>query len=184
MKRTTALLLGLAFGAVPALAAPAAAQDAAGAATPAPMTAIRGSWQQMTAWVTAAAEQVPDSLYAYRPTPEVRSFGELIGHVAGSQNMICAVALGEAAPEEDAVEKSRTTKAELVQALKESTAYCERAYGQPLETTYQPATIFGMEGTRFSVLTLNATHNAEHYGNIVTYMRLNGMVPPSSQPRQ
>ena len=129
-----------------------------------------------------AAEDVPESLYGSRPTAEVRSFGELIGHVAGAQNLICAAALGEPARTEDEVERSQTTKAGLIAALKGSTEYCGRAYAQTDAASQQRTQLFGAERTRLFALTLNATHNAEHYGNLVTYMRINGMVPPSSRP--
>jgi len=139
-------------------------------------------WQQMTGFVTQAAEDVPESLYSYRPTAEVRSFGELIGHVAGAQNLICGAALGEAGRSEDEIERTQTTKAGLIAALKASTEYCGRAYAQTDAASQQRTQLFGAERTRLFALTLNATHNAEHYGNIVTYMRINGMVPPSSRP--
>lgn len=180
MKHRLFLLLGLSL-----TAAPAAAQTQASAPAPdASVATVRAVWQTMAGYVTAAAEQVPDSLYAYRPTPEVRSFGQLIGHVAGAQYMFCAAALGDSARAEDDIEKSRTTKAELVQAMKESTEYCNRAYAQTDAATQQPIQLFGSERTRFFALVLNAAHDGEHYGNLVTYMRTNGLVPPSSQPRQ
>jgi uncharacterized damage-inducible protein DinB len=162
--------------------APLAAQTqkTASAANPAVSTA-RMLWQQPTAYITTVAEELPDSLYAFRPTPEVRSFGQLIGHVAGAQYLICAAALGEPAREEDEIEKTRTAKAELVAALKASTEYCTRAYGQTDRAAQQRTKLFGQEGTRLFALGLNATHNAEHYGNLVTYLRLKGIVPPSSR---
>jgi uncharacterized damage-inducible protein DinB len=164
------------------MGAPLSAQNrkAADATNPAVST-LRMLWDQPTAHITTAAEELPESTYAYRPTAEVRSFGQLIGHVAGAQNLICAAALGEPAREEDEIEKSRTTKAELVAALKASTEYCARAYGQTDKAAQQSTKLFGQARTRLYALGLNATHNAEHYGNIVTYLRLNGIVPPSSR---
>lgn len=158
---------------------PAAAQTDA-AANPAVNTA-RMIWEPMIGYITAAAEELPESTYAYRPTPEVRSFGQLIGHVAGAQYLICAAALGEAPREEDAIEKTRKTKAELVAALKASTEYCGRAYSQTDKAAQGKTKLFGQERTRLYALGLNATHDAEHYGNLVTYLRLNGIVPPSSR---
>jgi uncharacterized damage-inducible protein DinB len=131
--------------------------------------------------ITVAAEELTDADYAYKPVATVRSFGELIGHVAGSQFMICAAALGEPQPAEDAVERRAKTKAALVQALKESTAYCARAYAIPASAAGVPVTLFGSPSTRVGALALNAVHDGEHYGNIITYMRMKGMVPPSSR---
>lgn len=138
-------------------------------------------WQQLTGYITAAAEELPESSYAYRPTEQVRSFGQLVGHVAGAQNMICAAALGEPQPAEDAVEKAANSKAALVAALKASTEYCARAYAQTDAAAQGKTKLFGQEQTRLYALMLNATHNGEHYGNMVTYLRINGIVPPSSR---
>ena len=138
-------------------------------------------WQQLTAHITTVAEESPEALYSFKPTPEVRSLGQLIGHVAGAQNLICAAALGEPARQEDEIERSQTTKAGLVAALKASTEYCARAYAQTDAAAQAKTQLFGQEQTRLYALMLNATHNGEHYGNMVTYLRINKIVPPSSR---
>jgi uncharacterized damage-inducible protein DinB len=138
-------------------------------------------WEQPTEYITTVAEELPESTYAYRPTPEVRTLGQMIGHVAGAQNLLCAAALGEPARAEDEVERTRTTKAGLVAALKASTKYCARAYAQTDRAAEQMTKVFGQDRTRLYALGLNANHNAEHYGSLVTYLRLNGIVPPSSR---
>ena len=74
------------------------------------VAAAGNAWNSVANYLQKAAEQFPDSAYGFKPTPEVRSFGELIGHVAGSQQMFCAAALGEPQPEEDAVEKSAKSR--------------------------------------------------------------------------
>jgi uncharacterized damage-inducible protein DinB len=162
------------------VAAPLAAQ-APQSSDNASVAAARQMWEMMTNYVTQAAQDMPEEKYAYRPTPEVRTFGEIIGHVAGAQNMICAAALGEPPRAEDEIEKSAKTKAALIQALQQSTEYCGRAYQQADAATRTPIQLFGMNMTKFHALVLNATHNGEHYGNLVTYLRMNGMVPPSSR---
>lgn len=141
----------------------------------------RQSWDMVTGYITRAAEQMPESQYRFRPTPKVRTFGELIGHVAGAQHMICASALGEPQQSEDNIEKNVKTKAGLVAALKASTEYCARAYAQTDQQSGTMTTLFGSAHPRIFSLILNATHNGEHYGNLVTYLRIKGMVPPSSQ---
>lgn len=162
------------------MAAPLTAQEAPAAANAAVST-VRALWEPMVGYITAAAEELPESTYAYRPTPEVRSFGQLVGHVAGAQYLICAAALGDPPRNEDDIEKTRKTKSELVAALKASTQYCTRAYGQTDKAAQQKTKLFGQERTRLYALGLNATHDAEHYGNVVTYLRLRGIVPPSSR---
>src|SRR5215813_5126164 len=79
--------------------------------------AARLNWESNRTYITQSATDVPENLYSFRPTPDVRTFGEIIGHVAGAQTMFCAVVLGEKVPEEDAVEKAAKTKAALLDAL-------------------------------------------------------------------
>jgi uncharacterized damage-inducible protein DinB len=158
----------------------AQAEKAGNIGNPAVSTA-RMLWEQPTEYITTVAEELPESTYAYRPTPEVRTFGQLIGHVAGAQYLFCAAALGDPARREDDIEKTRTRKADLVAALKASTQYCTKAYAQTDRAAQGATKLFGQERTRLYALGLNANHNAEHYGNIVTYLRLNRIVPPSSR---
>ncbi|MFL5541860.1 MAG: DinB family protein [Longimicrobiaceae bacterium] len=170
-------------------AATAAAQAPGRAVDPAPsaVAGVRELWQTSRDYILAAAEQLPESEYAYRPTPEVRTLGQLFAHVAGSQRMLCAMALGER--NESAA--SGTTKADVVAALRASNDYCARAYaisdadamGLAAPSDSISASLLGSSRTRFYVLAMNAWHDNEHYGNIVTCMRLRGLVPPSSQPR-
>jgi uncharacterized damage-inducible protein DinB len=84
-------------------------------------------------------------------------------------------------PAEDAIEKTAKTKAALVAALKASTAYCEKAYALAPAKFADSIEMFGGKQTKIGALMLNAVHDGEHYGNVVTYMRLKGMVPPSSK---
>ena len=98
--------------------------------------------------------------------------------------MFCAAALGETVPKEDDFEKRTMSKTELVQALDESNVYCARAYALPSSQLDGPVEMFGQRMTKGGILILNATHDNEHYGNVVTYMRMLGMIPPSSQPAQ
>jgi uncharacterized damage-inducible protein DinB len=157
------------------------AQTSAGAADQSVGT-TRALWQQLSGYVTQAAEDMPEAKYGFKPTPDVRSFGELIAHVAGSQYMFCAAATGDSARAEDDIEKKKMTgKAELVAAMRASNEYCARAYHQTDDASAAKVKLFGQEQTRLYALMINATHDAEHYGNIVTYMRLNNMVPPSSK---
>ncbi|HEX7979023.1 MAG TPA: DinB family protein [Gemmatimonadaceae bacterium] len=173
--RRLVLTLALALP-IPALAQKAPAADPA-------VAAIRSQWEAQAAYLLRAAEQMPEADYAFKPVATVRSFGQLIGHVAGAQNAMCAMALGEPEKSEDEIEKSTTAKAQLVAALRASSEYCRRAYAQTDAAAIAEATVYGEKQTRIAALALNATHDAEHYGNVVTYLRIKGMVPPSSQPR-
>jgi len=161
-----------------------AASPLAAQGSPASATAnARMLWEDVAGYLVQSATDMPAEKYGYKPTPAVRSFGELIGHVAGSQNMFCAMALGEKPPAEDAVEKAATSKDALVQALKASNDYCRKAYMLSDDALAGTMDVFGRQRSKLFVLMMNATHDNEHYGNIVTYLRMNGMVPPSSRPR-
>lgn len=161
--------------------APAPALAQAAAANPA-VEANRMLYQQVKGYLTRTAEQMPAADFAYRPTAEVRSFGQLIGHIANAQYAICAAALGESSPSTENIEQARTSKEALVEALRGSFTYCDRAYQQTDAAAFQSTTLFGQPRSRLGALALNVSHNFEHYGNLVTYLRMKGMVPPSSQP--
>ncbi len=136
-------------------------------------------------YILRAAEKMPDEHFGFRPTPDVRTFAQLLGHIADGYRLVCATAVGDPLPTDiQQIEKSRTTKAELITALQDSTTYCDRAHDQ-LAGVKGTEIIdwFGGRHPRVSVLFFNSSHAWEHYGNVVTYMRLKGLVPPSSEPR-
>lgn len=133
-------------------------------------------------FLVKAAEQMPEEHYGFKPTPEVRSFGQIVGHVAGSMYFFCSTGAGEANPKQGVdIEKTVTDKAGLVQAIKDAFTYCDKAYQIGDAKGLEPVEFFGIKTNRLGALAFNAGHNYEHYGNIVTYMRLKGLTPPSSQ---
>jgi uncharacterized damage-inducible protein DinB len=134
--------------------------------------------------VVASAEKMPEENYSFKPTPEVRSFGELVGHTADAQFGFCSEVAGEKPPVAD-IEKTKTTKADLVKAVKDAAAYCDKVYGA-MTDEQAPALVnaLGRQMAKLTVLTINTAHLDEHYGNMVTYMRLKNIVPPSSEPRK
>ncbi len=161
------------------VAGPIAAQSSAG-----PVAASNAVWTSTINYIIKSAEQMPEALYSYKPTPEVRSFGQLIGHVAGAQYVYCSAVLGDRRASEGDIEKTKTSKADLVAAIKASTEYCKKAYMISDAQAQGMTKVFGSDATKLRALIGNASHDAEHYGNIVTYLRMNKMVPPSSQPGQ
>ena len=142
----------------------------------------RGLYSFMSGAVIRAAEKMPEGNYSFKPTPEVRSFGQLVGHEADANYMFCSLAAGEANPSKD-IEKTKPSKADLVAALKDAVAYCNKAFdGMTDAKGGETVKIFGrMNLARLTVLSLNTAHTDEHYGNMVTYMRLKGLVPPTSE---
>lgn len=156
------------------------------AQTAAPPNSMIGSvgrsWKELSGYIARAADQIPESDYGFRPTPTVRTFAQLIGHLADGQFIICAAALNETPKAVEGDWEKKTGKAELTAAFKASNEYCARAYAQADAAGSMRTKLFGQDATRFDALVRNAVHDGEHYGNIVTYMRVKGMVPPSSQP--
>jgi uncharacterized damage-inducible protein DinB len=162
---------------IAAVAAPAAAQN--------PVTAgMKMQYDMVKANITKSAEKVSEDLYSFKPTPEVRSFGQIIGHVADANYMFCSNASGAKGPE-GSIEKTKTSKADLQKALADSFAFCDTAFGGMTDAKgAESVNLFGMAQTRLSVLGFNTAHDFEHYGNLVTYMRLKNIVPPSSEQRR
>lgn len=129
-----------------------------------------------------SAEKVPEEYYSFKPTEAVRSFGQILGHVADSQYYFCSVARGEKDPNPN-IEKTKTSKVDLIAALKDAFAYCERSYDGLTDTSGAQTVKFrGMDVPKLTILIVNNGHLSEHYGNLVTYMRLKNIVPPSSDP--
>jgi uncharacterized damage-inducible protein DinB len=146
--------------------------------------AVKAQLAQIKNPVTRTAEKVPEDLYSFKPVPEVRSLGQLIAHIADGNFGICGAASGMKPPM-SGVEKSTqgNGKAALQKALAASFEFCEQAIAamddkKGAETV---KTFLGVQ-PRLGVLAFNNSHVNEHYGNLVTYMRRKGIVPPSSEP--
>lgn len=140
--------------------------------------------------ISKSADKFTEADYGFRPSgvsTEVRTFGQLLGHLADSNYFYCSRAKGEANPSKAQIEKTVTAKADLVKALAESFAYCDTVYGSLTDAKLSEAiTVTGPNNTtrqiaRGQVLIANFAHNTEHYGNLVTYMRAKNIVPPSSE---
>ncbi|MBI4419420.1 MAG: hypothetical protein HY560_01230 [Gemmatimonadetes bacterium] len=136
---------------------PSGAQDAA--------PALRTSFGKAAGWITKAADLVPADKYGYRPAPSVRTFGQLIAHIADEYTYYCTLAAGRNVEWSDAIEKGSTGKTAIAQKLKGALDLCNGAYGG---------------GGKADALIDNLADAYLHYGNVVTYLRLLGLVPPSS----
>jgi uncharacterized damage-inducible protein DinB len=144
------------------------------------IASVKLMYDGVKGYIIKAAAQVPEDKYKYQATKDVRTMGQLFGHIANASAMICNAASGMTAGASTDAEKL-TTKAELEKALAASFATCDHAFQMITATSAnEPVTLFGQKHTRIGAMAFNNGHNFEHYGNIVTYMRLNGMVPPSS----
>ena len=128
-----------------------------------------------------AAEKMPEENYSFKTVPEVRTYGQIIGHIADIQVMLCALAKGE---DKKSDSSGKTSKADLTAALKASFDYCDGVYNSMTDATgAQKVKMFGRELTRLGVLNFNISHDNEMYGTAVAYLRIKGIVPPSSDRR-
>jgi len=171
----------------PSPAAQAPAAQAAPAAPPAhPLSAtLKSMWDGLKLNLVQSAEKMPEADFGFQPTKEVRTFGQLIAHVANSSFSYCARGKGEDNPNKDDFEKTATTKAAIVKALNDAVAYCDGVYGGMTDAAAMELVKAGQNlvpKARF--LITNISHDNEHYGNLVTYMRLKGLVPPSTERAQ
>ena len=128
--------------------------------------------KQVSDWLERAAQKMPEEEYAFKPDPGARSFGLIVGHIADANYLFCSAVLGENNPSAG-IEKGKTTKAELTSALHDAFAYCNRAYDNLTDAdANQTVKAFGQERNKLGALWFNASHNLEHYGNLVVYLRL------------
>ena len=157
-------------------------QQAPDASRPA-VAAARANWISAHNYIVRSAEQMSEADFAFKPVATVRSFAQIVAHVADDEIGWCAQILGEPLKQTQ-FEKTLTAKADVVKAIKDAGTYCERAYAMTDGDAAAVTTIWGGQQAKIRGLMDNAAHDWEHYGNIVTYMRIKGMVPPSSQQTQ
>lgn len=194
-------LVALAF-AVSTLAGSASAQrpdfPAAGAANPA--TASYVTFYNIARQnILEGAEAMPEKDYAYRPTADVRTFAALVAHIADAQYIFCSSVRNQPNPNgtnlkpgdvTQTIEQSKKhSKAEMLAALKQAFAYCDPIAASTTDANWSDVVrLNGAERPAATPLTLINVHLWEHYGNMVTYLRLKGVVPPSTartqQPRR
>ena len=174
MKRMLMLTIGMAM-----TTGTLAAQSGGGIA---PHVAIlKTQAETVRSLVLRTAEKVSEDVYSFKPTPEVRSLGAVLGHIADGNNLLCGMANGDKAAPNQANEK-KTTRADLVAGLKASFAACDKVFGGTTDANASaPVDFFGQKQTRLGMLAFTNSHMWEHYGNLVTYMRLKNIVPPSSE---
>ena len=142
----------------------------------------KGLYAGLKAILVRSAEKMPEKNYGFRPTKGVRTFGQILGHVADSQYFFCSPVRGEKNPALK-IEATKTSKAALIAALNDAFAYCDKAYeGLTDSSGTELVKVMGRDTPKLGALNINSVHTVEHYGNLVTYFRMKGIVPPSSEP--
>jgi uncharacterized damage-inducible protein DinB len=142
---------------------------------------VRQAYRGVRNNILRSAEKMPAEKYNFRPAPRVRTFGQILGHIAQEQYLFfCGPVKGEQKAAD--IERTKTEKVELISALKESFAYCDSAYDAMTDTSaVQIVNSGGKRNMKLRLLWMNVVHDESHYGNIVTYLRINGIVPPSTE---
>ncbi len=187
MKRVfIVMLLGI------VLAIPAVAQTGQQTSPKDPMaTWLHNAFNTNRKNIEKSAEKVSEDLYGLRPGPqeEVRTFGQILGHLANFNYLWCSQAKGEKNPGQGSDFEKLASKAALLRALSDAFTYCDTAYAALTDASgLEVITVTQESGRkaqvpRMSLLVLNYGHNNDHYGNLVTYMRIKSIVPASSEPR-
>jgi uncharacterized damage-inducible protein DinB len=141
---------------------------------------VKQSYTSVKNNLLKAADKMPDENYSFKPTPEVQTWGQRVAHMADSNIGTCARLKGE---QKSVGAASKTSKADLVAALKESFAYCDAVFDAATDADAVQMVNAGRGGQRskISVLWGLVAHDNEVYGAMGVYMRLKGIVPPSSE---
>ncbi len=158
VRTTLPLLLIGAMSCLQAQTSPASSQS---------IEALHGGFVEVAGWITEAGKRVPAAQYDYRPAESVRTLGQLIGHIADGNAFFCGKAAGGNPEWAETVALSGAGKDELLQKLEASIAACTKAYHTS-------------NAARVRELVANLGHASLHYGNLVTYLRMLGITPPSS----
>ena len=150
---------------------------------------VARSFNIFSNYLVMAAEMMPESGYGFRPTPDVRTFGEQINHATASHYSFCSQAGLPSGVQKQAVPNlsAVTSKPDIVKALRASIAYCDRILAAASEE-WLSEVVPGLGGSssgripamRAHAFIYNAVHSAEDYGTITTYLRMQGVVPPST----
>jgi len=181
MRAAIYLMFACALTASPAFAqAPPAAQG--GQKVPL-SEGLRRSYNTLKMNLTEAGQKFDEASYGYTPSPDIRGYGAQLAHVANSQFNACAAAKGEANPHQGTnLEKTKTTRADIIQALADSFAFCDAAFANLTDQSALELVLQGQnEVARGSVLTNLIVHGNEEYGILTVYLRSKGMVPPSTE---
>jgi uncharacterized damage-inducible protein DinB len=147
--------------------------------------AAQATYRSIKDAILRSAAKMPAEHFDFRPTPEVRSFDLILAHITDGNYLLCAPAAGEPSPNGavvDKTERDRLAREPLVARLRDSFAMCDRAYARLTDANGDDVLPFmNMKRPRLGLLWFHISHAFEHYGNLVTYMRLKGIVPPTSE---
>lgn len=142
---------------------------------------VKRAYDEVKTNILRSAEKMPEENYDFRPAPRVRTFGQILGHIAQEQYLyFCAPVKGEQKSVD--IERTVKTKPDLIAALKDSFAYCDAVYNNMTDAeALKTVNTGGSKSMKLRLLWMNIVHDESHYGNLVTYLRIKGIVPPSTE---
>lgn len=144
---------------------------------------LLAQWETTRTYVVALAELIPEAKYDYQPTPIVRTFREQLTHIVGENYNYMSMIAGVEPPDRAKFDKLKT-RDEILKALKDSYDYGAKALASLTEQkAAEPISIRGTPTLRWAAALYNIADNMDHYGNLVTYARINGISPPRSEGR-
>ena len=142
---------------------------------------LKGSYNTIKNNIIKSAEKMPEEHYGFKPMPEMQSFAQRMAHIADASIRSCAAIKGE---QKTPPAGTKTAKADLIAALKETFTYCDSVVDSLTDADASKlATVGGRQSTKFQPLWGMVSHNNSIYGALSVYMRLKGVIPPSSEPR-
>jgi hypothetical protein len=149
-----------------------------------PLTSeLKAQYESSKKTLTEAADRMPEADYSFKPAPgNTRTFAQVIGHASDVQLALCSAVKGE--QKMGNAEATRTSKADVVAALKETYDYCDGVFNSLTDANAtQTIKMFGQEQTKLGALYFSLIHSTEMYGQVVAYYRAKNMVPPSTADR-
>ncbi len=147
--------------------------------TPSMSAEVKRAYETVKSNLLKAADKMPEDSYNFKPTPDIRSFGEVLSHVVTAQVHSCSAVAGDSKNIDLA---KNASKADIGSALQEVFGECDKAYATLTDANASEAikTPRGVS-TRLGTLAGNTTHDVEQYAILSVYLRLKGIIPPSSE---
>jgi uncharacterized damage-inducible protein DinB len=143
---------------------------------------LQTSYARLKDYIIKAAEKMPPESYSYKPTPDIRTFARVVNHVTEAQSHTCGAANHTDPSAAAKVPAETADKAAILDALKASFAECDKAYAGLTDANLTEMLQAGpFKRSRLGMLWGNVAHDNEQYATLSLYLRLKGLVPPSSE---
>jgi hypothetical protein len=160
------------------------AQAPATPPTPGVGPEVQRSYNGLKTNILKSADKMPEDLYGFKPTPDIRTFARILTHVIEAQTATCGAVNGTAQADQPKTPAETAPKAEIVAALKASFDACDKAYASVTDANATELLAVGRgKRSRIGLLWGNVSHDNEQYAQLATYMRLKNIMPPSASEK-